>query len=62
MGVEVGSDQVRSNYNKKMRIDKIKDAFKICNEVEIQTVGYFILGLPGEKQVTLNKQLNWRLN
>ena len=49
MGVEVGSDQVRSNYNKKMRIDKIKDAFKICNEVEIQTVGYFILGLPGEK-------------
>lgn len=49
MGVEVSSDEVRSTYNKKMRLDKIKDAFRICSEAGIQTVGYFILGLPGEK-------------
>jgi len=48
MGVEVSSDEIRNKYNKKMHIQKIKNAFKVCKDNDIKTVGYFILGLPGE--------------
>ena len=58
MGVEVSSDEILSKYNKKMKLDKIKDAFRICNETGIQTVGYFILGLPGETVDDINKTIS----
>ena len=57
MGVEVSSDEILSKYNKKMKLDKIKDAFRNCKEAGIQTVGYFILGLPGETINDINKTI-----
>jgi len=47
-GVESANARILSKYNKGINIDKVKTAFKICNNYGIETVGYFILGLPGE--------------
>jgi len=47
-GVESASARSLKKYNKGVNMDKIKTAFKICNYYGIETVGYFILGLPGE--------------
>lgn len=47
-GVESASNKTLKDYDKKLTVDKIRQAFKICRENDIKTVGYFILGLPGE--------------
>ena len=41
-----------------MKLDKIKEAFRNCHSTGIQTVGYFILGLPGETVQDLKKTID----
>ena len=47
-GVESANMNILKKYNKGMTIEKVKKTFGICKEYGIETVGYFILGLPGE--------------
>lgn len=64
MGVESANDDILKRYDKKLTILKIKEAFRICHEVGISTVGYFIIGLPGETKndVTRTVDLAIELN
>lgn len=51
-GIESGDPEVLKATKKKIDIEDIRRAIEICNKAGIKTVGYFILGLPGETKET----------
>ena len=48
MGVESGDTDVRKMINKTSSLRKTREAFKIAEKAGINTVGYFMIGFPGE--------------
>lgn len=48
IGVESSNQEIIDRYKKSVTIDQIRRAFALCKCNGIATVGYFILGLPGE--------------
>jgi len=55
MGVESGSDKILSIVNKGETVETIKTAIKMLKDSGIRIKGYFIVGLPGETQSTLDE-------
>ncbi|MBU0480942.1 MAG: radical SAM protein [Proteobacteria bacterium] len=53
IGVENGSDEILQRYKKGYTLRDITAAFTLCRKHGIQTVGTFILGLPGETEATI---------
>jgi radical SAM superfamily enzyme YgiQ (UPF0313 family) len=55
-GVEAGSEYIRNEiYEKGITEKDIKKAFSLCKKHSLQTVGFFMLGGPGETETTLHK-------
>lgn len=48
-GVESGSPRILQKLNKGITLEQAVKAFKLCNEVGIQTACSFLMGIPGEK-------------
>ncbi|HOI44048.1 MAG TPA: B12-binding domain-containing radical SAM protein [Candidatus Aminicenantes bacterium] len=48
IGVESAQDEILAGAAKHTTRDKIRDAFRICRKHGIQTLAYFIIGLPGD--------------
>ena len=57
-GVESGDNNVLKEMNKGISVDMIKRAFKLTHEQGIRTVGFFIIGMPGETVETINKTIS----
>lgn len=57
MGIESGSDQVLQRLNKRTSIDKILKAIDILNKLDYWKIGFFMVGLPGEKEEDYQKTL-----
>jgi len=49
-GVETGSERMIERLCKGNRVDDVRNAFRWAREVGIRTVGFFILGSPGETE------------
>ncbi len=47
-GVESGTKAGLAVIKKDITLEKIEQAFKICKSAGIETLGYFIIGMPGE--------------
>ena len=47
-GVESGSAKILKKINRGITLQQVTDAFKLCKEEGMQTVGSFIIGIPGE--------------
>ena len=47
-GVESGSAKILKKINRGITLQQVTAAFKLCKEEGIQTVGSFIIGIPGE--------------
>jgi len=64
LGVEAGSGKLLRAFNKEMDLDKVRKAVKLCQEVGIKTLAFFLFGLPGEirqereKSFKFAKELN----
>ncbi|MBF0174641.1 MAG: radical SAM protein [Magnetococcales bacterium] len=56
-GIESGDEQILKNLKKKTSIDRIRQTMKECKEVGIQTLGFFMVGSPGETMETAEKSL-----
>lgn len=48
IGVESGNQNVLNALDKKITIEQIERAFKLCHKHKMKTLAYFIIGSPGE--------------
>jgi len=58
-GVETGDEEILVSIDKRIDHDTIRRAFKICKEVGIETIGFFIIGLPGETRETMQRTIDF---
>ncbi len=57
-GVEIGSENIRTVLNKKIRTDQIKKAFSLTVQYGMLSRAYFIYGSPGETWDTIQETLD----
>lgn len=48
-GVEAGNDKILKVIKKGFNLDKVKEIFRLTKKVGIETLAYFMIGLPSEK-------------
>lgn len=58
-GIESADQHILDLSNKRIRVEDSIRAVKLCDEVGIRTLGYFIIGLPGETKDTAYKTINF---
>jgi len=54
-GVESGDPKILESLQKKITIEQAREAFKAAHDAGIETLAYFIIGLPGENLDTLSR-------
>ena len=58
-GVETGDEDILESIDKRVTHEQIKQAFKNAKKVGLETVGFFIIGLPGDTEVTMEKTIKF---
>jgi len=56
-GLESGDDTILKTIKKRITVDQIKKAIQWAKQAKLICVGSFIIGLPGETEETVNKNL-----
>jgi anaerobic magnesium-protoporphyrin IX monomethyl ester cyclase len=58
-GVESGDPDVLLSIDKKIDHDTIRQAFKNAKKAGLETIGFFIIGLPGETEETMERTIQF---
>lgn len=58
-GVESGDPDVLLSIDKKIDHDTIRQAFKNAKAVNLETIGFFIIGLPGETEESMERTIKF---
>ncbi|MCB0156402.1 MAG: radical SAM protein [Anaerolineae bacterium] len=58
-GVESGDPGVLLSIDKKIDHDTIRQAFKNAKQVGLETIGFFIIGLPGENEASMERTIQF---
>lgn len=58
-GVETGDEQMIIKIDKHVDHNTIRQAFKNAKAAGIETIGFFIIGLPGDTRETMQKTINF---
>ncbi len=58
-GVESGNQEILNIIKKDIRLDRVREAYKMAKELGFQTWGFFILGLPGENEKTIKDTIKF---
>jgi len=58
-GIETASPEILDILNKGITIDEIEEAVRISREVGLQTIGYFMIGSPGETPETVSETIEY---
>ncbi len=58
-GIETVSNETLDRVDKKLHIEQIKEAFKLCKKHKIKTLGTFIIGLEGETREDVLKSIEF---
>lgn len=58
-GVESGDPDVLLSIDKKIDHDTIRQAFRNAKKVKLETMGFFIIGLPGETEQSMEKTIKF---
>ncbi len=61
LGVESGSPEVLERLNRKMDLETIRRAVRLAREEGITTLGFFMIGLPGETPADLQRTIELAL-
>jgi len=56
-GVESGSPRMLRAMRKGMSLDRARDTFRLCHELEIKTQAYFLFGFPGEDEESVSETI-----
>ncbi len=60
-GVESGNQAILDSINKHLTLDQIRAAFRAAKEVGLETIGFFIIGLPGETEETMEETIRFAI-
>jgi len=60
-GVETGDPDMLISINKRLDHDTIRQAFKNAKEVGIETIGFFIIGLPGDTRESMQRTIDFAI-
>ena len=60
-GVESGDQAILNSINKRTDLDTIRQAFRNAKEVGVETIGFFIIGLPGETEETMERTIRFAI-
>lgn len=58
-GVETGDEDILDSIDKRVTHQQIREAFKNAKKVGLETVGFFIIGLPGDNEETMEKTIRF---
>ena len=58
-GVESGDPEILRSIDKRIDMDTIRQAFRNASEVGLETIGFFIIGLPGETEQTMERTIRF---
>ena len=63
-GIESASPEILDTINKGITLEQVEEAISLTREIGLQTVGYFMIGSPGENQQSIGKTIQFakRLN
>jgi len=59
IGLESGSQKILDNINKKIKVEDLEKAIKICRDGDINIEMYAMLNLPGENKKTIKETINF---
>lgn len=58
-GIESGNQEILNRASKKIKVEQISEAICMANSVGLETVGFFIIGLPGETEKTIEDTIRF---
>jgi anaerobic magnesium-protoporphyrin IX monomethyl ester cyclase len=58
-GVESGDPDILRSIDKRVDLDTVRRAFKDAKDVGLETIGFFIIGLPGETEETMERTIRF---
>lgn len=61
-GIESGNQDILNNLRKKTTIEQVRKAIKMTHDANIQSIGYFMLGSPGETPATIRQTIDFAKN
>lgn len=60
-GVETGDLEIMKSIDKKIDMETIRQAFKNAKEINLETIGFFIIGLPGDTRETMQRTIDFAI-
>jgi anaerobic magnesium-protoporphyrin IX monomethyl ester cyclase len=61
-GVESGNQEILdSAISKQLTLEQVRAAFKAAKEVGMETIGFFMIGLPGETEETMDETIRFAI-
>jgi len=60
-GVETGDIEIMKSIDKKIDMETIRQAFKNAKEINLETIGFFIIGLPGDTRETMQRTIDFAI-
>jgi len=58
-GIESASPEILGTLNKDISTDEVEETIRLTQEAGLQTIGYFMIGCPGENQETIAKTIEF---
>ncbi len=58
-GVETGDEDILESIDKRVTHEQIRQAFQSAKKVGLETIGFFIIGLPGDNEETMEKTIRF---
>jgi anaerobic magnesium-protoporphyrin IX monomethyl ester cyclase len=61
-GIESGVEEILRKVNKPQSLDRIRQAVEMAADAGIETVGFFMMGLPGDTEETMEETIRFALS
>jgi len=61
-GIESGNDEIIESVKKGISKDRVKEAVEVSKKVGLETVGFFIIGLPGDTESSVMDTINFAID
>jgi len=58
-GIESASPEILNTLNKDITLEQVEESVRLSQEVGLQTIGYFMLGSPGETPETIRQTIEF---